>query len=219
MKFPKTKEALVEYEAGLPKREKMFADAGSDEEIAVWQAAEAEAHRKVGLAFFEDTQEYNSKENCLLASIEYLRKLVADEAVRETLGEEAFVSVPVRAVAVDLQPGDGTHYRFLISEVPSAEGRIAISGREGVRFKGYDYEEDEVRYFFERNGKPSNRGDYREWALRAISKNDHYLLYVQEHSAENPWTALAALVSMGLGTRMLGSALAVRWHFFPWVGG
>lgn len=80
MKFPNnlshTRKALKRYFSPLQvsQRQELMDAIQDDITMQHWENAEKEALRKVQMAFFEDTKEINSLDNCLLMDVHTLRK-------------------------------------------------------------------------------------------------------------------------------------------------
>lgn len=79
--FPNTKAALVEYDAGVLARDKAWKDVDSNEAADAAEAADNAALAKVQDAFHLDTQDINSRDNCALVDLDFMRKMakVGDE--------------------------------------------------------------------------------------------------------------------------------------------
>lgn len=103
--------------------------------------------------------------------------------------------VPLLAHHVVLEPGDGTHYEFLVSRVDDDYYFVASVG--SVAFAGYPYRVDDVRAFASRHPWIVPEGPtgpaYMKTARSADPMGDGFLSYVLEHSLCNPWTVLAAI--------------------------
>ncbi|MDX1408803.1 MAG: hypothetical protein R3330_11735 [Saprospiraceae bacterium] len=114
---------------------------------------------------------------------------------------------------VMLEPGDGTHYEFLVTTVPKYpyQGEeeddnlfIASVGRGSgsAAFVGYVYRRSSLQNFRDTFPEVVNSvGDtaYRHWARKAMAE-DHYIGYMATHSGwkgdpANPWTTVAAIVA------------------------
>ena len=108
------------------------------------------------------------------------------------------------AFRVDVQPGDKTWYRFILTDgsnevgTKNGDGRRAVTivaGPDGPRFDAYPYWHesilDALREYEGLDAETIMRG-YHEGHPRW-----HYLGYICEHSNCNPWTALAALRAAG----------------------
>jgi hypothetical protein len=94
---------------------------------------------------------------------------------------------------ITLEPGDRTKYKFIVINLN--DDYIIISGIE-TKFNGYEFRKDDIRHFFDVNGKPPQEDKYHKWADALLHKKEDYLLYVQDHTGGimcNPFTALAAL--------------------------
>jgi hypothetical protein len=103
---------------------------------------------------------------------------------------------------VELEPGDLTRYRFLITENPdnndnyNNENYIGISSHwDGPRFESYTYRKLAIVDFFKEVGEPPIDSEkYQNWANHEVM-NHPYLRYVISHSGDcNPYTALAGLI-------------------------
>lgn len=78
-RFLRTAAALVEYDRSAPALQAQWAAVENPDQMAAAQQAEQQIKGKVREAFYEDTKRYNSRENCQLTSIEWLRKIVAGD--------------------------------------------------------------------------------------------------------------------------------------------
>lgn len=76
-KFPHTKKALEEYDAGLATRLKFYDLTSNNEEFWIVWYGEQAAIRAVQDAFYEDTKDVNSLEKCRSTTLDYLRPLVS----------------------------------------------------------------------------------------------------------------------------------------------
>jgi hypothetical protein len=67
--FPATRAALTEYDKKTPALEKAWGEAWTTEQIRACQKLSAEALTPVQTAFYLDTCDINSKENCMSLDI------------------------------------------------------------------------------------------------------------------------------------------------------
>lgn len=76
--------AIAEFDAGKPARDNAWEQIYSPADLAACEAADKAELQKVQQAFWELTQDRNSRDNCALVSIDFCRKTaamaVADEA-------------------------------------------------------------------------------------------------------------------------------------------
>jgi len=98
---------------------------------------------------------------------------------------------------VELEPGDLTKYRFLITENPYYnDSYIGIASHYvSPRFESYLYKKSSIVDFFKEVGEPPvDKKEYQNWATYEVM-NHSYLKYVISHSGDcNPYTALAGLI-------------------------
>lgn len=73
--LPHTAVALKIYDEGHAVRETLFYTTRGDDDA--WGRAVRDAIQKVQDAFFEDTKDHNSRDNCCLVSIGWLKQQVA----------------------------------------------------------------------------------------------------------------------------------------------
>lgn len=76
MKYPNTKKALEIYDLESLDNEVLFNKIEDDHNFNLWDEAWTKSLNKVRLAFYEDTKEYNSLNNCMCVGIEWLRALI-----------------------------------------------------------------------------------------------------------------------------------------------
>ena len=79
MKLPNTKAALKEYGATQPKRDRLVENVKTDIDVEHWEQEEEDALNKVRQAFYEDTKDRNSLDNCMLLSLKILRAWTGDQ--------------------------------------------------------------------------------------------------------------------------------------------
>jgi hypothetical protein len=72
-----TKVALARYDAGQPARDAYLDAAQTDGEVYRWMLDQKIAADEVREAFFEDTKDRNSHDNCMIVEIAWLRELVS----------------------------------------------------------------------------------------------------------------------------------------------
>lgn len=73
----RTAAALEEWERTEAARDQLLDAATTDDKLGEWKRAEREALEKVAEAFFQDTKDRNSRENCSLVGLRTLREWVA----------------------------------------------------------------------------------------------------------------------------------------------
>ena len=78
-RFLRTAAALAEYDRSAPKLQTQWAAVENPDQLADAQQAEQQIKNKIRDALYQDTKRYNSRENCQLTSIEWLRKIVAGD--------------------------------------------------------------------------------------------------------------------------------------------
>jgi hypothetical protein len=116
--------------------------------------------------------------------------------------------VDVDATWVELEPGDGTHYEFLVAPVPQDAPSAGLAlfvasvsrGSGCPEFLGYAYSVEDLRAFAVRFPRSTRAGpeDYRQAAIAEDPLADGFVGYVLSKSGTraapcNPWTALAAI--------------------------
>jgi len=69
-----TREALKMYDQDEPRRDALFNDIQTHEDVAVWEKAEQDALNSVRRAFHKDTQHINTEKHCMLVGINFLRR-------------------------------------------------------------------------------------------------------------------------------------------------
>lgn len=74
--LPRTEEALTGYEATRAERDASWDAALSDAAVARCVAVDHEAATAVREAFYQDTQVFNSHDNCMMVDIVWLAELV-----------------------------------------------------------------------------------------------------------------------------------------------
>lgn len=104
------------------------------------------------------------------------------------------------ALYVTLEPGDATHYEFVIlnGTYKPADYVTITRGGDGAQFRGYSYRRDEIERFFERNPKLKQevpKKEYEDLAQEALKGDDGLIGYITSHSDCCAYTALAALVA------------------------
>jgi len=100
-----------------------------------------------------------------------------------------------QAMFIELEPGDQTKYRFLISDVvhPIPERAfVRIASVDGPRFDGYLYHKEDIRNYAFRHA-----GQTKDYSLGKREKmlDDDYLSYVMAHSRCDRCTAVAAMMA------------------------
>lgn len=77
--FKNTRAALVVFDAGADERDRAWADADTDEAVAAAHALDKNALKKVQLAFYEDTKQFNSENQCLAVDLGHMRACAEKE--------------------------------------------------------------------------------------------------------------------------------------------
>lgn len=73
--FKRTKAALALYDAGEPARDAQLDRAEHEGEVYRWISDQKIAVDQVREAFFQDTKDRNSHDNCMIVDIAWLREL------------------------------------------------------------------------------------------------------------------------------------------------
>lgn len=94
-----------------------------------------------------------------------------------------------RTVYVELEPGDATLYKFLVSDMGKS---IVIASLNTFRFDTIQLDMGSIESFFLRCGSPPGYDLYSSWACNVLS--DQFLVEVREETSSNPYTALASLI-------------------------
>lgn len=71
------KAALAEYDRGAPERQRLWDSVQDVADVAAAEAADALALRKVCDAFYEVTQDRNSREDCRRLPLDFMRRIAA----------------------------------------------------------------------------------------------------------------------------------------------
>lgn len=79
LRLTRTALALKELDRKLPEIDRQGGAAMTDKEVAAWVRARQVAEDEVRKAFYFDTRDRNTQENCMLTSIGHLREWVAEE--------------------------------------------------------------------------------------------------------------------------------------------
>ena len=97
------------------------------------------------------------------------------------------------------QPGDGTRYDFIVTDVPEMNQVIIAGTGKGAKFKGYTYRKASIISFLLEfpDVLINDRDTYRD-KVGEIMPDRHFPPFVgyicdDKHSDCNPWTALAAM--------------------------
>jgi hypothetical protein len=72
----RTERAIEQYEATMPKRDAQLVAAECDSDVRAWETEEDLARAVVAGAFYADTSDRNTRENCALPSIRTLKEWV-----------------------------------------------------------------------------------------------------------------------------------------------
>lgn len=71
-----TKTALAEYDKGANERERLFIAIIDAKSLDAWETRVKEDRRKVQEAFYANTKDFNSHDNCLLVTESFVRNYV-----------------------------------------------------------------------------------------------------------------------------------------------
>ena len=71
------KDALSEYDRSIPERQRLWDIAESNADVASAEEADLAALNKVRAAFYEVTQDRNSRESCQRVDLEFMRQIAA----------------------------------------------------------------------------------------------------------------------------------------------
>lgn len=72
--WTRTRAALAEYDRGQAGRDAQLEAVATEDDEQSWQDAVEAARDLVRLAFWEDTKDLNSQENCLITGIDFIRR-------------------------------------------------------------------------------------------------------------------------------------------------
>lgn len=75
--FDNTRKALIEFDAGAAERQRLWDSIESNQDVEAAVAADNAAKNKVREAFYEDTKDINSKENCMCVEVDFMRRLAS----------------------------------------------------------------------------------------------------------------------------------------------
>jgi hypothetical protein len=92
----------------------------------------------------------------------------------------------VRAYIFELQPGDMTKYKFIIS---NNSDDVIIVGFNPTKFDGYTYHKESIERFFVEN--IVDQENYSQWVQ---DLNDSFIEYIEDHSNCTKYVAVAALI-------------------------
>lgn len=103
----------------------------------------------------------------------------------------------IRAYYVMCEPGDSTHYEFILTEsIKNLDYIIIAKGEDGAPFSTYAYREDSIRQFMAEY--PGITGwlesEYQQKVDENLILKNPFIGYIAGHSQCNVWTALAAIV-------------------------
>lgn len=79
-RFTHTAEALKQYDATQEERDALWETAQSDADVLAAEAADTAAQEAVGEAFYLDTSDINTRENCLRVPLSFARRMVTESA-------------------------------------------------------------------------------------------------------------------------------------------
>jgi hypothetical protein len=74
--FTNSRKALEEFDKGKPERDAAWLRIDTNEGVHACEAADKAASDLVCEAFYLDTQAFNSKDNCMLMSVQDIRRIV-----------------------------------------------------------------------------------------------------------------------------------------------
>jgi hypothetical protein len=78
-KFTNTHAALIEYDASALARNEAWNDASCKESIDAAEKADKDALASVQASFHLDTHDINSRENCALIDLDFVRRMAKDD--------------------------------------------------------------------------------------------------------------------------------------------
>ena len=88
----------------------------------------------------------------------------------------------------EIEPGDMTKYKFIITRNVNKKNEVLISSIYPTKFLGYSYSLDSVKEFFERNHIDK---EYNEWVCDIY---EPFIGYIMDHSNCDRYAAVAALM-------------------------
>lgn len=74
--FENTRKALVEFDEMAAQRAHAWTTIETNDEVEACAAADTAALNKVREAYYLDTKDINSRENCMRVDLEFMRKMV-----------------------------------------------------------------------------------------------------------------------------------------------
>jgi hypothetical protein len=77
-KFPNSKKALKEYDKMLPTFNAMADAVQTDADVYGLMIKEKVAVDKVREAYYQDTKDFNCRDNCMLCSIAFIREMAGE---------------------------------------------------------------------------------------------------------------------------------------------
>lgn len=102
----------------------------------------------------------------------------------------------------ELEPGDGTHYEFIVSEIPNQDSSIFIAsvarGHSAPAFVGYAYQKGGLADFHRRFPQvvEAPYDSYRQKIDDSSVLDDHFVGYAYTHSeCRSLYTALAGILA------------------------
>tara|TARA_Y100000310_G_scaffold202077_1_gene202190 strand:- start:38 stop:508 length:471 start_codon:yes stop_codon:yes gene_type:complete len=106
----------------------------------------------------------------------------------------------VSAEWMEIQPGDGTRYTFIVMEGPHSDGWLTIAGTgDGAAFSGYRYDKESLLACADEYGLWGNlrpfKHEYQQRVRECGILDEHFVHYMAEssHSDCSAWTAVAAI--------------------------
>ena len=76
LNLDRTREALAEYDQAKPQRDKAWENVECDQDVYLLMSAEEFALKQVREAFALDTTDRNSRDNAMIATLDFIRSLL-----------------------------------------------------------------------------------------------------------------------------------------------
>lgn len=103
----------------------------------------------------------------------------------------------IEAFEIIDEPGDATHYEFIIALAKDRHFIFISRGENGAKFESYTYRIDSIENFVKDYPILIEALDESEYQKKvASSMDDPFIGYIASHSNCNPWTAIAAVRAM-----------------------
>lgn len=98
---------------------------------------------------------------------------------------------------VDFEPGDGTHYEFIMCN-DKCKKEIIAATLNSVELPGSRFNTDSVIDFIKNHRAllTMPKGEYQKFILHSNILNDHYIKYIHEKTKCREYTALALIICM-----------------------